>query len=40
MRKPLNTYVASDFVVTPDWCAKDIIDYFSPSGIILELLNI
>jgi len=29
-------YVASDFVITPDWCAKDIVDYFSPSGIILD----
>jgi hypothetical protein len=26
----------SDYVKTPLWCAKDMINYFNPSGIILD----
>jgi hypothetical protein len=26
----------NDVVYTPDWCAKDIVDWFKPSGSILE----
>ena len=26
----------SDYVQTPEWCAKDMIDYFKPSGKILD----
>jgi len=29
-------HIASDFVITPDWCAKDIITYFKPTGKILD----
>ena len=25
-----------DVVFTPDWVAKDIVDYFKPTGIILD----
>ncbi len=25
-----------DVVYTPDWCAKDMIDHFSPTGVVLD----
>lgn len=31
-----NELVPSDYVLTPEWCAKDMIEYFSPSGQILD----
>ena len=26
----------SDIVITPDWCAKDMVDYFRPTGRVLD----
>lgn len=28
--------VLSDYVITPEWCAQDIIEWFKPSGKILD----
>ncbi len=28
--------VESDYVLTPEWCAKDMIDFFNPQGLILD----
>ena len=28
--------VESDYVLTPEWCAKDIMEYFAPTGKILD----
>lgn len=28
--------VESDYVLTPDWCAKDMISFFNPTGKILD----
>lgn len=33
MKKDL---VQSDYVLTPEWCAKDMINFFNPSGKILD----
>jgi hypothetical protein len=30
------TLSPSDVVYTPDWCAHDIVDYFQPSGVMLD----
>ena len=31
-----NKLVPSDYVLTPEWCAKDIINHFNPKGKILD----
>ncbi len=31
-----NELVPSDYVLTPEWCAKDIIEYFNPTGNLLD----
>lgn len=28
--------VDSDFVITPDWCARDIMEYYAPTGKLLD----
>lgn len=31
-----NELVPSDYVLTPEWCAKDIIEHFNPQGKLLD----
>ena len=28
--------VESDYVLTPEWCANDMMEYFAPTGTMLD----
>lgn len=36
MKQNHDELVESDYVMTPEWCAKDMIQYFNPIGKILD----
>lgn len=36
MTKFKDEYKPQDFVLTPDWVASDMVEFFKPSGLILD----
>lgn len=36
MTKFKDKYIPQDFVITPDWVASDMVEFFKPSGLILD----